>query len=259
MDSRPRVIIGNWKMHKTIEEAESFIDDFLASYTAVEDELIGLAVPYTLIYPSSQKAGDRPLLIGAQNINDALEGAFTGEIAAKMVKDAGARFVLLGHSERRRLYGEKNDFINRKVLRAFESDLRPVLCIGETEEEHEAEATQAVLEAQLREGLNAVSSGQAQHLIIAYEPVWAIGVGQSASPEAIQETHRFCRKILSTLYSHELAGSIVLLYGGSVNPSNASDLLSQPDIDGLLIGGASLSLETFLQIVNDRHSKNQSD
>lgn len=259
MNSRPCVIIGNWKMHKTIEEAESFINDFLASYIPAEGELIGLAVPYTLIYPSSKEVDERPLLIGAQNMNDASEGAFTGEIAAKMIKNAGGSFVLLGHSERRHLYGEGNEFINRKVLRALESDLRPILCIGETQKEHEAEKTHAVLEAQLSEGLKGVDGEQAQQLMIAYEPVWAIGVGQSATPEDVQQTHQFCREILSSLYTKELADTIVIQYGGSVNPSNAPDLLLQPDVDGLLIGGASLSLETFLQIVNDRHSKNQSE
>jgi triosephosphate isomerase (TIM) len=253
--NRPYVMIGNWKMHKTIEEARSFVKNFLNSYHPGETEVVGLAVPYTDIYPLSQEAKGSPLLIGAQNMNDATEGAFTGEVAGAMLKDVGAQFVLLGHSERRHLYGEDDAFINRKVKRAVEIGLRPILCIGETQAEYEEGETHAVIERQLREGLKDIQHTQLHSLIVAYEPVWAIGNGHSATPEIAQEAQYFCRQILAKILTEELAEQIVIQYGGSVNPSNAHELLAQSDIDGLLIGGASLSLETFLQIVNDSYSK----
>ena len=256
---RPYVIIGNWKMNKTIDEAQSFVQGFLSSYKPDECKIIGLAVPYTLIYPLSQESKEKPLLIGAQNMNDASEGAFTGEIAGRMLVDAGAQFVLLGHSERRQFYGEDDAFINRKMKQAVNVGLRPILCIGETEKEFEAQKTHEVLEKQLTEGLKEINPAQLRHLSIAYEPVWAIGSGQSASPEIAQKAHHFCREILAKLLGAEIAEQIVIQYGGSVSPSNAKELLAQPDIDGLLIGGASLLLDSFLQIVNDGYSKNQSE
>lgn len=255
--NRPYVIIGNWKMHKTIEEAREFVQGLLSSFQPIEKMVIGLAVPYTVIYPLSQEVQASALLIGAQNMNDASEGAFTGEIAGAMLKDAGAKFVLLGHSERRHLYGEDQGMINKKVKRAIEVGLQPILCIGETRQEYEEGHTHAVIEKQLIEGLRDLTENQARNLVVAYEPVWAIGHGHSATPEIAQEAQHFCRHMLAKIFSTELANQIVIQYGGSVNPSNAHDLLAQPDIDGLLIGGASLSLESFLQIVNDKYSKSQ--
>lgn len=258
LGNRPSVIIGNWKMHKTIEEASSFVKELLTSLHPTETKIVGLAVPYTVIYPLSQEVEGSHLLIGAQNMNDASEGAFTGEIAASMLKDAGAQFVLLGHSERRQLYREDDAFINRKLKKAVEVGLQPILCIGETKAEYEEGQTHAVLERQLTEGLKDLQPQQLQKLIIAYEPVWAIGSNHSATPEVAQEAQHFCRQILGKILTEEFAQKIVIQYGGSVNPSNAHELLAQPDIDGLLIGGASLSLESFRQIVNDRYSKIQS-
>lgn len=258
LSNRPYIIIGNWKMHKTIEEARLFIKNLLSSFQPAVNEIIGLAVPYTMIYPLSQEVKETPLFLGAQNMNDASEGAFTGEIAGKMLKDAGAQFVLLGHSERRHLYGEDNPFINRKIKRAIEIGLKPILCIGETQAEYEGKQTHDVIERQLIEGLKDIQPQQLHNLIVAYEPVWAIGNRHSASPEIAQEVHCFCRQILAKILTEELSQQIVIQYGGSVNPSNAHELLAQPDIDGLLIGGASLSLESFLQIVNDRYTKTQS-
>lgn len=259
VNSRPYVIIGNWKMHKTIHEARAFVQNLLSSFHPAENTLIGLAVPFTVIHPVAEEAKGIPLLIGAQNMNDTTEGAFTGEIAGEMLKDAGAQFVLLGHSERRHLYGEDDAFINRKVKRAIEVGLRPILCVGETKEEYEAKETHSVIEKQLTEGLKDLQSDKLQQLIIAYEPVWAIGNGHSATPEIAQEVQHFCRQVLAKILTEELAQQIVIQYGGSVNPSNAHELLAKPDIDGLLIGGASLSLESFCQIMNDRYSKNQSE
>lgn len=259
MVNRPSVIIGNWKMHKTIEEAKIFVQKLLSSFEHHEAKIVGLAVPYTLIYPLSQEIKEHALRIGAQNMNDSSEGAFTGEIAGTMLKDAGAQFVLLGHSERRHLYGEENAFINRKLKKAVAIGLQPILCVGETQVEYEAQETCAVIEKQLIECLKDLQPDQLKQLIVAYEPVWAIGNGHSATPEIAQDVQHFCRQVLSNILTDELAQQIVIQYGGSVNPTNAHHLLAQPDIDGLLIGGASLSLESFLQIVNDRYSKIQSE
>jgi triosephosphate isomerase (TIM) len=255
--NRPYIIIGNWKMHKTIEEGRSFVRDLLSSFKPMKRTIVGLAVPFTEIYPLAEEAKGTPLLIGAQNMNDASEGAFTGEIAGSMLKDAGAHFVLLGHSERRHLYCEDDALINRKVKQAVKKELRPILCVGETGKEYEANETHSVIERQLTEGLKDLQPHQLHNLIIAYEPVWAIGNGHSATPSIAQEVQQFCRQILAKILTEELAQELVIQYGGSVNPGNAQELLAQPDIDGLLIGGASLSLESFRQIVNDRYLKNQ--
>lgn len=258
MVDRPYVIIGNWKMHKTIDEARTFVKELLSFIKPSDNEIVGLAAPFTLIHPLSEDAKDSPLLIGAQNMNDASEGSFTGEIAGTMLVDAGAQFVLLGHSERRLLYGETNEWINRKVKRAVEVGLQPVLCIGETKDEYNDKKTHEVIESQLKEGLKDLDESTLQKLIIAYEPVWAIGSGNSADPPLVQEVQLFCRQMLGTIFSEEFASNVVIQYGGAVNPTNAQELLALPDVDGLLIGGASLSLDSFRQIINDRYSKIQS-
>lgn len=257
--NRPIVIIGNWKMHKTIEEARTFVKHLLASYQPSSVKIIGLAVPFTAIYPLAEEVKKEGILIGAQNMNDASEGSFTGEVAGNMLKEAGAQFALLGHSERRRLFGEDDAFINRKVKSAVKAGLRPVLCVGETKEEYESNLTHQVIETQINEGLKDLQSAELQQLIIAYEPIWAIGNGHSATPGIAQEVQHFCRQTLKNLFTEEFANQIVIQYGGSVNPSNAAELLAQPDIDGLLIGGASLFLESFIQIVNNKYSKIQSE
>lgn len=248
--TRSTVMTGNWKMNKTIDEASTFVEGLLPLLKDVQIE-VGLAVPFTSIHPLFLKVKGSALQIGAQNMNDVSEGAFTGEIAGKMLKNAGATFVILGHSERRRLYCEDNAFIHRKVVRAIETDLRPILCIGETLEEHEEGRVQAVVKTQLIEGLKDIKPEKLKHLIIAYEPVWAIGTGKSASAEEAQETHHYCREVLGEILGSHLADQIPIQYGGSVSVSNAVELMKQPDIDGLLIGGASLSLESFSKIMND--------
>ena len=248
--TRPIVITGNWKMHKTVEEATVFVEGLIPKLSQGNIQ-VGLAVPFTSIFPLAKKADGTLLKIGAQNMNDASEGAFTGEVAAKMLKDAGATFVILGHSERRRLYKEDNDFINRKVKRAIESGLQPFLCVGESQEEHDTDSAHPVVETQLRECLKEIPAEKLRHLVVAYEPVWAIGSNKSATAEQAQEMHQFIRKTLGELLNPENAQSIVIQYGGSVNAANASDFLKQTDIDGLLIGGSSLSLETFSKILDD--------
>lgn len=253
MTHRSQVITGNWKMYKTQTEATYFVRSLMPRVESISTQVC-LAVPFTMICGLAEEAKESRLVIGAQNMNDVSEGAFTGEIAAKMLIEAGAQFVLLGHSERRCLFQENNDFINRKVKRAVKEGLRPVLCIGESKEERQADRTEEVIRSQLTECLIGLMPDQLKNLIVAYEPVWAIGAGEAATPEMAQKAHYFCRQILGELLTIELANQIVIQYGGSVNASNAKELMNQPDIDGLLIGGASLSLESFSQIVDDSES-----
>lgn len=248
---RPVYIIGNWKMHKTIEEAHQFITQLLPH---LKKELlqVGLAVPFTALYPLNRQFKDSSsLLIGAQNMNDASEGAFTGEVAGKMLKEAGAQFVLLGHSERRHLYQESNEWINLKMKRAVEIDLQPILCVGETQEDRQKNQAKETVERQIREGFKGIDKSNLKNLIIAYEPVWAIGTGSYATPEEAQQMHYFCRQILSSLFSETEAEQASIQYGGSVSLQNAQEFLNQPSVDGLLIGGASLSLESFSQIIDN--------
>ena len=249
MAQRAVVIAGNWKMYKTIEEATGFVQKLIP---AVKDttRLVYLAVPFTAIKPAAAEASGTNITIGAQNMNDVREGAFTGEIAARMLVDAGAKFVILGHSERRKFFGETSEFINKKVKRALTEGLQPIVCVGETLEEREAGKTEQILEDQLAQTLNEIEADQGEKLLLAYEPVWAIGTGRTATPAQAEQMHQFCREWISKKWGAEVAEKLVILYGGSVRPENTAELIEQPNIDGVLVGGASLSPETFSEIVN---------
>jgi triosephosphate isomerase len=247
--SRIPTIIGNWKMHKTGREARAFIEE-LAPLVETSERRAFLAVPFTALFAAAQAAESSRITIGAQNMHDHADGAFTGEISALMLKEAGSQFVLLGHSERRHLFGETNAFINRKLQRALTENLLPIVCIGETLEEREEGITQRVLSIQLEEGLKGLSVADVARLIIAYEPVWAIGTGETASPESAQAAHREVRDYLAHRYDPKTAQKVCLLYGGSVRSDNAALLMQEADIDGLLVGGASLDVQTFATIIN---------
>ncbi len=184
-------------------------------------------------------------------MNDASEGAFTGEIAAKMLLDVGAKFVLLGHSERRQLYGETDEWIQKKMVRALKDKLPPILCVGENLAERQENKTEEVVRTQIHNCLQGVSQEEMKEVILAYEPVWAIGTGMSATPEMAEETHKYCRNVIAEEWGEEVAEELSILYGGSVKPENAKTLLKQENIDGLLVGGASLSLASFSKIIND--------
>lgn len=251
--NRPLLIAANWKMHKTLEESVAFFNSF-EKLLRPSSASIYLAVPFTAIKTMADRVGKSGVLIGAQNMHEAEEGAYTGEISGRMLTDAGARFVILGHSERRRYFHETDSLINKKVQRAFLDGLQPILCIGETQTDRDQGLTEAVLKCQLTEGLAAVDQESAKKLVIAYEPVWAIGA-HSATPEVIRETHLVVRKILTGLFG-EGAERIPILYGGSVNPENAHELIAQQNVDGFLVGTASLSAESFAKIV--QMSDNQS-
>lgn len=247
--SRPKIVVGNWKMHKTIAESLEFVES-LASMLQEGHGEICLAVPFISIPAVAKAASRHGFLIGAQNMHDSEAGAFTGEISAEMLVDAGARHVLLGHSERRLLFSETDDFIQRKVVRALRSGLRPILCIGETEQQRREEQTKKVLSAQLNNCLAGLSPEDVSRTVIAYEPVWAIGTGLAATPEQAEEVHRFCRQVLAQTWNEQVAQTIPILYGGSVRPDNIDAIMEMPNIDGVLVGGASLKPDSFSKIVN---------
>lgn len=246
---RERLIAGNWKMYKTVSEAVDYIQA-LRPLVANSQAKIYLAVPYTAIHAAAEAAKESSIVIGAQNMNDASEGAFTGEISGKMLADAGAKFVILGHSERRQIFGETSAYINRKVKRALQDGLQPVVCVGESAEQRASKATEVVVKGQLLESLEGLTAEQLQHIVLAYEPVWAIGTGVTATPEEAQQMHHFCRATVTEKWGQEAADKILILYGGSVKRENAAAILQESDIDGLLVGGASLKPEVFQQIVN---------
>lgn len=247
--NRQCVITGNWKMYKTLEEAVSFVKE-LAPLVNGTVAKVYLAVPFTAIKSVADAAKETKIVVGAQNMHDASKGAFTGEIAGVMLKEAGAQFVILGHSERRHLFHESNDFINKKIKRALIEGLQPILCIGETLQENEAEQTEAVLKAQLTECLADLTAEELHPLILAYEPIWAIGSNKSATPELAQTVHSMCREFVAHTWGKEFADALVIQYGGSVKVDNARFFMEQPDVDGLLVGAASLSVDSFSKIVN---------
>lgn len=246
--SRSTIIAGNWKMHKTVGEAIEFVDALVPMTEDSTCEIL-LAVPFTAIHACSSIAGDSRIAIGAQNMNDHEEGAFTGEVSAKMLKEAGASFVILGHSERRVHFEETDEIIHRKLSRAVLENFPSILCIGETLQDRENGKSMDVLKKQLDGGLGNLKASSLEKIIIAYEPVWAIGTGKTATSEIAQETHAGIRKYLAEKFGNEWAERVCLLYGGSVKPSNLNSLLQQSDIDGALIGGASLDIEVFSQMV----------
>ncbi|MCE5294173.1 MAG: triose-phosphate isomerase [Chlamydiales bacterium] len=251
--ARQCLLVGNWKMYKTIDQAVAFIDE-ITPMAEKSTSKIMLAVPFTAIKTLADKVTGTSIVIGAQNMNDASQGAFTGEIAASMLKDAGAQFVLLGHSERRTIFHENNAFINRKVLRALESELAPLLCIGESYEDHEQSKTHDVLKEQLTECLKDCKPEALQSLIVAYEPVWAIGTGLAATLEVVEAAMKGIRDVLTELLGAKAAKGISILYGGSVSAQNADNYLNSSEIDGLLIGSASLSTESFAKIISLRQN-----
>jgi len=236
------MIIGNWKMHKTSGEARQFIHSLIPFIQNISTSVF-LAVPFTAISSCVEAAEGLKLIIGAQNMHDADEGAFTGEISASMLKEAGASFVILGHSERRQLFYETDAFINRKVRSALQSGLQPIVCIGETQEERALGKTQEVLTRQLKDSLFGLDLTR---VVVAYEPIWAIGTGQAATPAIAQTVHAFIRE--------PLPKKNIIISAGSVNPGNLTALLSEPDINGALVGGASLNVEDFAQLITLRNS-----
>lgn len=241
-----KIFAANWKLFKSPRETRQFFLEFKEKSQSLRDELVFFP-PATSWEAAAESLGESKIFWGAQNIWTDPQGAFTGENSAQVLKDLGGRYVLVGHSERRKLFGETNALLAKKVQTVSKLGLTPMLCIGETLEEREKKATNAVNEKQLREGLSLIAAGGP--LVVAYEPVWAIGTGRVATPEQAQEAHLYIKKILKDLGFADTK----VLYGGSVKPDNAGILLSQPSIDGFLVGGASLEVKSFLEICQAKH------
>jgi triosephosphate isomerase len=247
---RKKIIAANWKMNMTVAEAESFLKDFRPEVEEVNGVEIIIAPPFTALPKLSELlGGSQRIRLGAQNMYSERSGAFTGEISAAMLRDLYVRYVIVGHSERRQIFGETDEVINKKVVAALASELRPILCVGETLEEREAGHEKEVLDKQLRGSLANVTAEQLPDVVIAYEPVWAIGTGKTASSEQAQECHAHVRQVLEELSDRATAEKVQIQYGGSVKPGNAVELMSQPDIDGALVGGAALEPRSFAEIV----------
>lgn len=249
---RQQIIAGNWKMHTTKKEAiqlASAIVQHLRDYSFPDNLRIILCPPFPFLDSVYHIIEDTGLILGAQNMHPAESGAYTGEVSPLMLKSVHCRYVIIGHSERREYFCETDEFINKKIIAAIQHNLIPILCIGEKWEDRENHRTFEVLAYQLLAGLRNVEPGTSPQFVIAYEPVWAIGTGHSATPEQAQEAHQFIRSWLQEHFSATFAEEIAIIYGGSVNPENAPSLLQQPDIDGALIGGASLKADAFVNIV----------
>ena len=249
---RKKIVAGNWKMNKTPNEARVLTEDILREIGKFDDAEIVLCPPFTALAAVSELLSPVPnIRLGAQNMHEAPSGAYTGEISAVMLRELYVRYVIIGHSERRQYFHEDDATVNRKTKAALDAELRPIVCVGETLPEREADKWKNVLETQLRGGLSGLTDDQLNHIILAYEPVWAIGTGKTASPAQAEEAHQWIRQVLATHFSPEASERIRIQYGGSVKPDNAKELLSQPNIDGALVGGASLDARGFASIIKN--------
>jgi len=248
--SRKPIIAANWKMNVTPSEATTYLDTFLANYPADTPVDIVIGASFVTLPKAAELIGPNPAVaVAAQNMSHEASGAFTGETSAAMLNDVGTDYVILGHSERRSLYNEDDAVINKKVHSTLVAGMKPILCIGESLEEREGGQLENVLRTQLSGSLANISAEQMADIVIAYEPVWAIGTGVTATPEQAQDTQAFVRSVLGELYGDDVAAATRIQYGGSVKPGNAVELLGCPDIDGFLVGGAALDPESFSQIV----------
>jgi len=246
---RKPIVAGNWKMNKTRAEAAALIAGIKAEVAGVSAAEVVVGVPFTDLDVAGQALKGSAILLAAQNVHWAEKGAFTGEISAAMLKELGVTYVIIGHSERRQYFGETDETVNKRTKAALAAGLKPIVCVGETLAEREAGTTAQVVERQVRMGLAGLQGADWDKLVLAYEPVWAIGTGKTATTAQAQEGHAFIRKLLGTLAGAAVAATIRIQYGGSMKPDNAKDLMSQPDIDGGLIGGASLEAKSFADIV----------
>jgi len=249
LTTRTPLIAGNWKMYKTNSEAVKTAGRLVELVADAADVDIMIAPVFTALDPVSKVVGGSKVGLGAQNLHWEKEGAYTGEISADMLVSAGCRYVIIGHSERRQYFGETDDTVNRKIRAALDAGLIPVFCIGETEDEREAGQTFSVLDKQVKSGLKGYFTEDLTTLVIAYEPVWAIGTGKTATTDQAQEAHKYIRSLIKDTFRPERADAVRILYGGSVKPANISQLMEMPDIDGALVGGASLDSDSFSRIV----------
>lgn len=253
MERQP-IIAANWKLHKTVAEAQQFAEVLKTGITILDGVEAVIAAPFTALSALQTCLQGTGVHLAAQDVFWESHGAFTGEISAPMLVDVGCSHVIIGHSERRQLFGETDDAVKRKVQAALAAGLCPIVCIGELLEQRQAGETFHVIEAQLRAGLADCDPDQAARLVLAYEPIWAIGTGVTATPAQAQDVHRHIRHLLAEMWGESVAGRIRIQYGGSVKPDNVTDLMTEADIDGALVGGASLEAESFLQILSYRGS-----
>ncbi len=259
MGSRKPIIAGNWKLNKTIKEAIELVTLLKRRIGDLQNVEVVVCPPYTALAEVSEILLESDIRLGAQDLYWEEKGAFTGEVSASLIKDAGAQYVIVGHSERRQLFHETDETINKKTKAALKSHLTPIVCVGETLAEREAEKTFKVIETQLKSGFANLALEEMKSLVIAYEPIWAIGTGKVATPGQAQEVHAFIRKELSKAFGNEVAQNLNILYGGSVKPDNISNLMGEGDIDGALVGGASLDADQFSEIVKSASLARQND
>ncbi len=246
----PRPLIaGNWKMHMTVGEAVEYARRLRERFPEPMDRDIVIAPPFTALWPVSRELEGSPIGLGAQNVHDEPKGAFTGEVSAAMLADAGCRWVIVGHSERRKLFGEEDAWINRKLIAVLKAGLTPILCVGETLAQREAGNAFPVIVEQINAGLKNLDAGDIGRCVVAYEPVWAIGTGRTATPEQAEEVHAFIRCRVAALFGEEKSAGLRILYGGSVTPENIDRLMESRQINGALVGGASLNIDSFSRIV----------
>lgn len=250
MNSRKKLIAGNWKMNKTSADGVALVRDIVAAVGKQSDVEVVVCPPFTALESAGKVLEGSDVKLGAQNMHAEANGAFTGEISAPMLRAIFTTHVILGHSERRTLFGETDEVVNKKVLAALKNQLRPIFCVGETLAERDSGSTLKVVQTQIERGLEGVSKELAPSVVVAYEPVWAIGTGKVATTEQAQEVHAFIRGLLAKLFTEPVAQKVRILYGGSMKPANAPELLAQKDIDGGLIGGASLEARSFVELVN---------
>ncbi|MES2201334.1 MAG: triose-phosphate isomerase [candidate division FCPU426 bacterium] len=246
---RKKFIAGNWKLYKNVSEAVAFAKDLKARVAGIDKVQIALAPPFTAIHAMAAELKGSNIEIAGQNCFWENEGAFTGEVGPAMLREAGATQVIIGHSERRQYFGETDASVNKKLKAALAAGLGVILCVGESLAEREAGKTFEVVSVQTRGGLDGLNEQQMQSVVLAYEPVWAIGTGRTASPAQAQEVHAALRKLLAELFGAQTADAIRIQYGGSVKPENVAELMAQPDIDGALVGGASLKADSFEKLV----------
>jgi triosephosphate isomerase len=248
---RKLIIAGNWKMNKTVAEGLDLAQGLKRELANVKEVDIVICPPFTSLSEISKEIMHTSIRLGAQNMSEHHYGAYTGEIAAGMLKEFLVRYVILGHSERRQFQKESDELISKKAVAAHAAQIKPIVCVGETLEEREAGNTEKIVERQLKGSLAGITTEQMEETIIAYEPVWAIGTGKTASPEQAQEVHAFIRKKLTFIFSEQVAKRVRIQYGGSVKPQNARELMGQPDVDGALVGGASLEIRSFSDIIKN--------
>ena len=247
--ARIPLMAGNWKMNKTVEEAVDLVKQLKVAISGVKGVEVAVAPTFTALYAVSKELKDSTVRLAAQNMFWEEKGAFTGEVSPLMLKEMGCTYVIIGHSERRQFFGETDETVNRRMKMVIAHGMKPIFCIGETLKEREENRTFSVVERQIEGGLKDIKENEAKTMVIAYEPVWAIGTGKTATPQQAEEVHRFIRQKLEKLTSRGVAEAIRIQYGGSVTPENVKGLMDQEDIDGALVGGASLKSDSFSKIV----------